>query len=90
MTHIGRIKIVKEAEDIFDCICICPHCGKEARYGSMSTVSGVNCCPECNAELYDTILFDKKAHYDAYVRKANNNEYEPYKWEAPVATEDLE
>lgn len=30
MSHIGRIKVIKEAEDIMDCICICPHCGRKA------------------------------------------------------------
>lgn len=31
-------------------------------------------------ELLDTINFDREHHYDAYVRKANNHEYEPYKY----------
>lgn len=80
MTHIGRIKVIKEAEDDLDCICICPHCGREAKYGDMSMYCGEHGCPQCADELRNTIEFDREHQYDAYVRKANANDYEPYKY----------
>lgn len=82
MTHIGRIAVLKEFEDDMQNICVCPHCGEKAIYGEMSTISGVHCCPKCNDELYETIQYDRKNRYNVYVKKANNNEYEPYKYEA--------
>ena len=80
MKHIGRIKVVEEAEDIMECICICPHCGRKARYGEMHMYCGEHGCPECADDLRDSIEFDRQNHYDRYVRKANSNDYEPYKY----------
>lgn len=80
MEHIGRIKVINEALDLMDCVCICPHCGSHAIYGNMMMISGIHNCPKCNEELHRTIDFDKKTDYDVYVRKANNYEYEPYRW----------
>ena len=40
--------------------------------------SGINNCPNCNDEVNKQIAFDKKTNYEVYVRKAINNEYEPY------------
>lgn len=79
--HIGRIKVVCENEyDEMDTICICPHCGNKTRYGDMIMISGIHGCPKCHEELSKTINFDRNNQYDAYVRKANNYEYEPYRW----------
>lgn len=80
MNHIGRIKVVKEDKDLMDCICICPHCGNRELYGNMFTISGIYGCPNCREELWDAICYDKAHHYNAYVRKANNHEYEPYRY----------
>ena len=80
MKHIGRIKVIEEADDIMDCVCICPHCGRKARYGEMHMYCGEHGCPECADDLRDSIEFDRQNHYDRYVRKANNNDYEPYKY----------
>lgn len=80
MLHIGRIKVLQSCEDEMEAVCICPHCGKETTYGEMSMVSGIHCCPNCNEELNRTIAFDKEHQYEAYVRKANNHEYEPYRY----------
>lgn len=76
--HYGRTVVVEPKENEFDSICICPHCGAKTRWGDMFKICGVNGCPNCHEELNDTIQFDREHHYDAYVRKANNNEYEPY------------
>ena len=79
MKNIGRIKFVKtEGDDILNWTCICPHCGKEVKYGEMMKTSGINNCPNCNDEVNKQIAFDKKTNYEVYVRKAINNEYEPY------------
>ena len=67
MKHIGRIKVVEEAEDIMECICICPHCGRKARYGEMHMYCGEHGCPECADDLYDSIEFDLP--YSASVRR---------------------
>lgn len=80
MPHIGRIKVIQPAEDIMDCVCVCPHCGNHARYGDMFMISGIHGCPKCQTELHKTITFDRENQYDAYVRKANNYEYEPYRY----------
>lgn len=80
MPHIGRIKIIKVEDNVFDSTCICPHCGSKARYGDMFTISGIHGCPKCHTELSNTINFDRENQYDAYVRKANNYEYEPYRY----------
>ena len=81
MKHIGRIKVIQTAENEMDCICICPHCGSKVLYGEMMKTSGINNCPHCNEEVNRQIEFDKKTDYDVYVRKANHNEYEPYKYQ---------
>lgn len=80
MKNIGRIKVVKSHNDIMQCICICPHCGREAIYGEMFTIFGIHGCPKCQNELNGTINFDKTNQYEVYIRKANNHEYEPYKF----------
>lgn len=80
MLHYGRIKVILENEDEFLSKCICPHCGAEALYGDMMTVSGIHNCPKCNRELNLQIENDKKIDYNVYVRKANNFEYEPYRY----------
>ena len=80
MPHIGRIKVIKEDEDIMNCICICPHCGNKELYGNMFMISGIHGCPECQTELWHTINYDREHQYDAYARKANNHEYEPYRY----------
>ena len=78
--NIGRIAITEiKGDEYLDNICICPHCGKSARYGNMFMISGVHGCPSCHEELSDAIYTDKSKHYEAYVRKANNHEYEPYR-----------
>lgn len=81
MKHIGRIKVIQEADDIMDCVCICPHCGSHALYGNMTMTSGIHNCPNCNAEINRQIELDKKVDYNVYVRKANSHEYEPYKYQ---------
>lgn len=80
ITHIGRIKIIKEDEDEMLCICICPHCGNKELYGNMFTISGIHGCPNCQTELLNTINYDRVNQYDVYARKANNHEYEPYRY----------
>lgn len=80
MLHIGRIKVVEENENDMDTLCICPHCGRQVRYGDMTMYCGEHGCINCNDDLHDSINFDRENHYDRYVRKANNNEYEPYKY----------
>ena len=79
MKHIGRIKVVTPNENIMECICVCPHCGEEVRYGSMMMVSGVHCCPNCNVQLHQEMETDKEASYETYVNKVNGREYEPYR-----------
>lgn len=81
MNHIGRIKIIIPNRDLMQCLCICPHCGSHIVYGLMMMTSGIHNCPNCNDELNRQIELDKKADYNVYVRKANNNEYEPYKYQ---------
>lgn len=78
MTNIGRIRVVRESDDLMDCGVICPHCGATTDYGSLRMVDGVYCCPLCHEQLYKTIEFDRANNYEAYVRKANNHLYEPY------------
>lgn len=78
--HIGRIKVIQPNSNVYDSICICPHCGAHVRYGEMCTVSGINNCPECNLTLHREIENDKSISYDLYARKANNYEYEPYRY----------
>ena len=43
-------------------------------------ISGIHGCPNCQTELWHTINYDREHQYDTYVRKANNHEYEPYKY----------
>lgn len=81
MKHIGRIKVIQEVENEMDCVCICPHCGSHVVYGNMMMTSGIHNCPNCNAEVNRQLELDRKADYDVYVRKANNNEYEPYRYQ---------
>ena len=50
-THIGRIKVIKDDEDIMNCICICPHCGNHVLYGNMLMYSGVHSCPFCHESI---------------------------------------
>ena len=79
--HIGRIKVIDNSnEDYFKWVCICPHCGEKTTYGEMHMHCGEHGCPKCADDLRDSIEFDRKNHYDRYVRKANNNDYEPYKY----------
>lgn len=80
MAHIGRIKVIKAAQNVLDAICICPHCGREARYGDMHMYCGEHGCPKCADDLRRAIEADRKADYESYVRKANANDYEPYKY----------
>jgi len=81
MEHIGRIIVVeKNNEDEYKSICICPHCGERVEYGEMMMISGTHCCPKCHDELYGTIEYLRKNHYEAYTRIGNNHEDEPYKW----------
>jgi uncharacterized protein (DUF983 family) len=81
MEHIGRIKVIdKIADDIMDTVCICPHCGSHALYGNMFTVSGIHGCTKCQEELNDAIYYDKEHYYEVYITKANNFEYEPYRY----------
>lgn len=80
MKHIGRIRVIQEANDIMDCVCVCPHCNNHITYGEMMMTSGIHNCPKCNAEVNRQIELDKKADYDVYVRKANGHEYEPYRY----------
>ena len=61
-------------------LCICPHCGSEVTYGEMCMYYGIHACPNCLDSLHKTVDFDRKNQYDVYVRKANKNEYEPYKY----------
>lgn len=81
MSHIGRIKVLKKkGESVLDWLVTCPHCGKQVVYGCMMTTSGIHNCYHCNAEVNRQIEFDKKTDYNVYVRKANNHEYEPYRY----------
>ncbi len=81
MTHIGRIKVVRvQGVCEFDWLVKCPHCGAEVLYGDMKTTSGIHNCYHCNDEVNKQIELDKKTNYDVYVRKANHNEYEPYRY----------
>ena len=80
MRHVGRIKIVNDAYNYLDTICICPHCGRQVKYGDMYMYLGQHGCPHCIDDLRDSVEFDRQNHYDRYVRKANNYEYEPYKY----------
>lgn len=81
MEHIGRIKVIdKIADDIMDTLCICPHCGSHTLYGNMFMICGTHGCPNCQDELNYTIDRDRKTNYPEYVKKANNYEYEPYKY----------
>ena len=78
--HIGRIEVVKEADDYLDYVCVCPHCGRHVRYGDMTMYCGEHGCNHCIDDLHDSIEYDRQNNYDRYVRKANGNEYEPYKY----------
>ena len=69
-----RIEVVQEAEDIYDTVCICPHCGKHVTYGNMMMISGHSCCPICHDSLYREIENDKSTDYDKYLTK----DYEPF------------
>ena len=80
VTHIGRIRVIKEADNDLDTICVCPHCGRQVRYGDMTMYCGEHGCNHCINDLHDSIEYDRQNHYDRYVRKANNNDYEPYKY----------
>lgn len=79
--HYGRIVVVEEnAEDEYKSVCICPHCGSLTHYGEMMMISGTHCCPKCHDELYGTIEYLRKNHYNAYTRIGNNHEDEPYRY----------
>lgn len=80
MKHIGRIKVIQDNEDVMDCICICPHCGNHVLYGNMFMIFGIYGCPICQDDLRYQIDHDQEHHYDDYVRRANNHEYEPYRY----------
>ena len=80
MTHIGRIKVIKETEELMDNICVCPHCGRHVLYGNMLMYNGIHSCPTCHQRLCYEVEHDKSYDYDSYVQKANNHEYEPYKY----------
>jgi len=78
--HIGRVKVIKPAKNEMDAVCICPHCGRQVRYGDICTVNGIYNCHSCNRELHRTIECDKSYDYSVYERKATSGEYEPYKY----------
>lgn len=78
--HIGRIPVVKLDMDLFDCICICPHCGKKVRYGDLMLTNGIHNCPHCNVEVNMQTRKDQELDYEEYARKMANHEYEPYKY----------
>ena len=80
MAHIGRIKVVKEADDIMDTICVCPHCGEHVLYGQMMMLNGIHECPMCCSQLYEEIKYDKSLSYDLYAEKNNHHDYEPYRY----------
>ena len=80
MKHIGRIKVVIETEELMDCVVVCPHCGTHTTYGSITYYCGSHGCPSCHMSLRDKIEKDRTSNYDAYVRKSNNHDYEPYKY----------
>ena len=69
-----RIEVVQEAEDIFDTVCVCPHCGKHVTYGNMMMISGISCCPICHDSLYKEVMHDKETDYEKYTTK----DYEPF------------
>ena len=69
-----KIKVVHEADDVMDYVCICPHCGKEAIYGEMTMISGHSCCGACHEQLWKEIAKDKEEDYQRYITK----DYEPY------------
>ena len=69
-----RIRVIGEAEDSMDCLCICPHCGCSAKYGDMMMISGISCCPKCNESLYKEIIHDKEHDYKRYT----SHDYEPF------------
>ena len=69
-----RIKVVQEAEDLYDTVCVCPHCGEHVTYGHMTMVSGTSCCPLCLDELHMEMDRDKEKDYEIYRTK----DYEPF------------
>lgn len=80
MKHIGRIKIFQEADNLMDNICICPHCGRHSLYGNMMMYNGIHGCPICYESLRSEIIHTQSANYDLYLKKANNHEWESYRW----------
>lgn len=81
LTNIGRIRVVVPAPDLMECVCVCPRCGKRARYGDMYMYFGQNGCGKCIDGLRAEIDSDRGGNYGRYVRKANAHLYEPYKYE---------
>lgn len=78
--HIGRIRVFRESDDLMDTLCVCPRCGRHVLYGNMMMYNGVHSCPNCHEGLRAEIERDKSNDYETYLRKANDNAYEPYRY----------
>ena len=78
--HYGKIIVVEEKRDTLKSLVICPHCGRQVTYGRTAMHSGVHGCQYCIDELSETIEHEREWNYDSYVKKANNHEYEPYRY----------
>lgn len=78
--HYGRMIIYEEKRNMMRSIVICPHCGRLVYYGHTATHCGIHGCEFCIDELSTTIELDREYNYEAYAKKANNFEYEPYRY----------
>lgn len=79
--HYGRMIVYEENKcNKMRSIIICPHCGRLTDYGWTAMHCGVHGCQFCINELSTTIELDREYNYEAYAKKANNFEYEPYRY----------
>lgn len=78
--HIGRIRVLSEADSLLDYLCMCPRCGRHVLYGNMAMYNGVHSCPQCHEGVRREVEWDKLHDYESYLRKANEHEYEPYRY----------
>ena len=69
-----RLKVIQEAENPFDTVVVCPHCGRHTRYGDTSMISGVVNCPKCQDQCIKEVMHDKEHDYERY----KSHDYEPY------------
>lgn len=78
--HIGRIEVIQPNDNMMDCICICPRCGRHVLYGNMTMYNGIHACSECLGGLHHEVDNDKEHHYERYIEKANDGSYEPFRY----------